>query len=431
MNKKPIDNFVCPGCGKNWGRCVLPVRCPCGETTRELPPDEPTLMQMATHYRDAITRYHKTGRPQRSDSEVDLIVNKICGGCDDFDGRRCRRCGCRVNVSKRSLLNKARMASESCPRGLWGQPNFVGEGYRTEALDCWDHQALLEPIGVHQLAELGPAATNASLIAYDGGLLLAYRDRWQHAQVRIAELDGRLTVASDFPVDIPITAHNKVGREDPRLFVHRGELHLAYIGVQRGNRDVIAHQHYCRLDGCYQVTEHFEPAYKLRGPWEKNWQFFDVDGQLRAVYSIAPQIVLRIAGEQVQREFETPWPCTWSPTMLRGGASPVLVGDEFYSFFHSKCDTGDRPIYSLGLYTFDARPPFAVRRIAPGPLMVPDPADHSGDRKPFVIFPAGAVFDPDYNRWLVSYGYHDHAVRIAELAIDDVEDNLIEAPRYQ
>jgi len=83
----------------------------------------------------AAMRWERAGRPTRSDAEVERIYLEHCALCAWLRGHRCRhpRCGCQVRTPMaerqaggplaawlpRALLNKLRMATESCPIGKW------------------------------------------------------------------------------------------------------------------------------------------------------------------------------------------------------------------------------------------------------------------------------------------------------------------------
>lgn len=72
-------------------------------------------------YAQAVSAWIAAGRPERTQEQVESVL-KICGECEHFTTRyglgRCLKCGC--NVSKGpALVNKARMATESCPVGKW------------------------------------------------------------------------------------------------------------------------------------------------------------------------------------------------------------------------------------------------------------------------------------------------------------------------
>jgi hypothetical protein len=74
----------------------------------------------ARHYMAALAKWMKAGFPTRTDEEVERIVS-ICQSnkCRGYVGGRCRFCGCQVNTGP-AIVNKARMATEDCPKKRWG-----------------------------------------------------------------------------------------------------------------------------------------------------------------------------------------------------------------------------------------------------------------------------------------------------------------------
>lgn len=81
-----------------------------------------TVRQKVTRYAMAVARWVAAGSPVRTDDDVATLL-AICHACPTsrYDAARgaCNRCGCKVNVSSQGLVNKLRMATESCPDGHW------------------------------------------------------------------------------------------------------------------------------------------------------------------------------------------------------------------------------------------------------------------------------------------------------------------------
>jgi FkbM family methyltransferase len=250
---------------------------------------------------------------------------------------------------------------------------------------------------------------NSSIIRWRDGYALAWRHGWAGSEIYVSTLDSEFRETGE-PVKLDLfhkTSAN-YGREDPRLFLFRGQLHVAFIGVMGNRRAGRVHYTnvlYARLGDGFQVEQIFAPVYPKRNKWEKNWSFFEHDDQLYAVYSIAPHRVLRIDGERAEMAFETPCSAKWSSGEPRGGTSPVLVGNEFWHFFHSRSQRGRLRVYDMGLYTFEAKPPFTIKRFTPSPIDVADPANKPRDQYAAVVFPCGAVWDG--TNWTVSMGIHD------------------------
>lgn len=288
--------------------------------------------------------------------------------------------------------------------------------------------APLPPPAPLSLAEIGPEglsrnrsgyAFNAGMTRYKGRLLLAYRDGWSGSNVHVAELGEDYAVGRSV-VLAELAGHPacNVGREDPRLFTFRGRLHVAFIGVERiGGGAIRTNQMYARLTDDLTVEEVFFPEYQYRQGWEKNWQFLEYSGELFCVYMVAPHVILHIQGNKAYPFTETVPAFPWSGGLLRGGAPPVLVGDRWYHWFHGRGrhpETGD-DTYNVGVYTFEAHPPFRILSMTPDPLLWGDKAANAAHRDPnyiTVAFPQGAILEN--GRWVVSMGWNDRQIMRAE-----------------
>lgn len=72
------------------------------------------------HLARALARWMAAGFPVRSQAEVAEIEATHCRPCEKYVDGRCTKCRCRVNKSRLAVVNKAKMATESCPLGKWG-----------------------------------------------------------------------------------------------------------------------------------------------------------------------------------------------------------------------------------------------------------------------------------------------------------------------
>lgn len=101
---KSPATYVCPRCGQ---QCTNPVTEPDCNGKRK-------ALAMAGRYATALTRWAAAGFPTRSESEVHRL-HAICQQCEHYDRDVCRLCGCRCNTHGAAIVNKLRMATESCP----------------------------------------------------------------------------------------------------------------------------------------------------------------------------------------------------------------------------------------------------------------------------------------------------------------------------
>jgi predicted GH43/DUF377 family glycosyl hydrolase len=272
---------------------------------------------------------------------------------------------------------------------------------------------------------------NAGLVEWGEGYVFCWRDGWAGSNLWACRFDRDFKpVGGAVRIDVDHPEAN-YGREDPTLFVFNGRLHISFVGVV-GVRGKVRRTTmlYARLSDSLRFGVEAVFAPKAPGVpvarWQKNWSFFESGGELHAVYSIAPHKVLRIDGNRAEWAAETPCPFEWKGGELRGGATPYRVGDEFYSFFH---DSIRRPrakqLYRVGLYTFDAAPPFAVRRWVPEPVLAADPATNRGPDANYadVLFPRGAVRDGA--DWVLSCGAHDRRTEFRRLPAAGLESRLV------
>ena len=79
----------------------------------------PTTIKKVCKWIKAINRWIKAGRPSRTDEEVSRLV-AICKQCKHYSPEgRCRACGCAISHGAWAVMNKARMATEDCPKNKW------------------------------------------------------------------------------------------------------------------------------------------------------------------------------------------------------------------------------------------------------------------------------------------------------------------------
>lgn len=266
---------------------------------------------------------------------------------------------------------------------------------------------------------------NNSVIDFQGRKIMAYRRHWNGARVVVCEIGGDGEPANNSTLKIAAG----VAQEDPRLFVFRGRLHVAYTVVRRSkDRGLMTDVGYSRLmdtvDG-WQVEEEFLPKLPGRQAWEKNWGFFEHDGMLFALYSIHPWRIVLVVGDGAQFAYEHKVSFPGHDRARRGGASPALHNGEWYAFAHDVVGSVSRGRqYTASVYTFESAPPFAPLRATARPIFAADPAERWAPHTPQVIYPSGAYFDGAANRWHVSYGNWDKWAETVEFDGGEIEQAL-------
>jgi hypothetical protein len=81
---------------------------------------DPTLIKKGAHYVIALSKWFFAGCPERDDKATAKIA-LICHSnrCGKFKDGKCLVCGCQVSEEGIAIVNKARMGTESCPKGFW------------------------------------------------------------------------------------------------------------------------------------------------------------------------------------------------------------------------------------------------------------------------------------------------------------------------
>jgi len=263
---------------------------------------------------------------------------------------------------------------------------------------------------------------NCGLLEWRGELLLASRLGWSGSRTWLHELGGMYEDyqprwSRDLNLRDPKA---NLGVEDPRLFVFRDRVHVAVSGYELGETKRTSQLVFAMNDEL-TAGQAVDVGYYNRAMWEKNWQFFEHDGELHCVYSIAPHLVLRFNANGVPAAYQTQAKIKIGGVQhYRGGAPPVRVGDEYYHWFHTVASVGGITVYGLGLYVFEARPPFAIKRFVPSVILQADTKIPDWNKS--VVFPCGALLRG--SEWLISYGQNDRECRLAWFSVADVERML-------
>lgn len=161
---------------------------------------------------------------------------------------------------------------------------------------------------------------------------------------------------------------------------------------------------------------------------EKNWTPFIHEGKLLVVYSINPHVVLQLEEGRKATVHQTgngrvSWP--WGE--MRGSTPPILVGDEYVTFFHSSIPWrvvggAAKRRYLCGALAFSAKPPFRVTRITKAPLLVGSEQDPLLQWSPLVCFPVGSIIDGD--DYLITGGCNDACCFWQRIPIEVIDQQL-------
>jgi len=76
--------------------------------------------EMVCRYAAALKKWVAAGRPTRVDEEV-AAIEAICKQCEKYEPieGRCSVCGCKILTPGITIMSKAKLATEKCPKGKW------------------------------------------------------------------------------------------------------------------------------------------------------------------------------------------------------------------------------------------------------------------------------------------------------------------------
>ena len=221
---------------------------------------------------------------------------------------------------------------------------------------------------------------------------------------------------------------------DPRYFSLKGRLYLAW---NDGGNKPVNNQFLVEMDqdGLRPIGKARVMSCSPRRQIEKNWMLFEMDGDVYAIYSIAPLSVLKFDLDQPDRLDGVEASLTgWSPAyeefygVMRGSAQPIRMGERFLTLAHSSFNTTDGRLYVANFYTFSAAMPFTVEAAMTDPFELPNPKGSHFDFPRLnaevleVVYPCGMVATA--NDLIISYGINDEYCAITTVSRADVEKHL-------
>jgi len=133
------------------------------------------------------------------------------------------------------------------------------------------------------------------------------------------------------------------------------------------------------------------------------------------------------AGESIFGAREHHYSADWNLGEIRGGTSPIRVGDEFVAFFHSSIPWktipryGMRRRYFMGAYAFDAKT-YKVTRMTTEPLLTGSEYGPTIPGSPAVVFPCGVLLEQ--SAFYITYGINDCACGWVRIPINQVMDRM-------
>lgn len=291
---------------------------------------------------------------------------------------------------------------------------------------------------------------NPGLVEMPEGLFLIARrsQNWRNVRIGFNDLVAvKLNETTYQPqVIIPVvTRHyfDKEHFEDARAIYRNGVLYVSacnFVIVNNGKGWTGSHMVVNTITNRttrngWQVNQRIDPIYGNNGPrigmdkgMEKNWLWFFHDGRPHLLYQAFPQTVVEFnESYQPIKEHITNEVLNWEWGVIRGGTPPVLSpdGTEYITFFHSSLPVGNKyhRQYHMGAYAFESKPPFAITRISPRPILSGSEKDLWSPRKPLVVFPCGSRLKD--GQWLVTFGINDLMCGWIEIPHATLMDSMV------
>lgn len=270
---------------------------------------------------------------------------------------------------------------------------------------------------------------NCSLTRDGAGQLWLFVRQWQrrgpkdwHSVILACKVDAAKQIVETQQLrisDDPFTQY-----EDPRVVWMDGKFYVSLCVWSQVNA-YAAKQVFCEFNEKLEMTAHWMPTYGYNDPdaippetggSEKNWVWFNHEGNWHFVYSFSPHVVAR----SVLETFSTTQPSlTWKYGEIRGGTPPVRTGEEYVTFFHSSLPwKKTQKRYYMGAYAFEAKPPFRVTRVTTKPLLSGSEHESRIVGGPLTIFPCGNVFENGVH--MVSFGVNDESCAWVKIPQDEL-----------
>ncbi len=332
------------------------------------------------------------------------------------------------------------LVNDSKPQEEIGAPSVCFD------CDAWNRDFVLETKKI-DIPE-HPFAFNPSIVRWRGKLLMSFRT--YIPLTRSTNPFGLIWLSEDFePIGAPqlfeLPFKNPVlpsKQQDPRLIAVGDRLFIAYNNILEN----VTHREMRRMflteiefDGQKftasdpECLENFEGENRAR--YEKNWVPFEHEKKLHLSYSILPHRIFHpLFGQGACATVsETNKSFLWSWGVPRGGTQAILDGDHYIAFFHAwknlpSLQSGGKNIahYTIGAYTFESQPPFALIAVSPEPISTPglyEPPLYKTWKPMRCVFPSGLIVDENYC-W-IAYGRQDHESWIAKIDKKKLMESLI------
>lgn len=219
--------------------------------------------------------------------------------------------------------------------------------------------------------------------------------------------------------------------EDPRAFRWGEQTWIGMVNFSWFDDGSWTGAHQCLAS--YRDDEEWTPIVRRDPPVEtnrgeaghtngrhnKNFLWFIHEGKLCLIYSSDPWHTVEFGASWDEQKHYRSEGARYDYGHIRGGTTPVRVGDLYWSFFHSSMPWRGRfRRYFMGAYAFEAKPPFLPVLVTPEPILTGSQNNRWFQRKPLVVFPCGALLENDM--WTVTFGSNDLESGWVKIPHDDL-----------
>ena len=295
---------------------------------------------------------------------------------------------------------------------------------------------------------------NPSIVRVGGKTLVFFRYDVENILVDTGHKKQKSFVACcefsedlDSVVQVTEIALNSYFAEDPRAIVYKDEIYLFYncpvsnplfAKIRPGRRMCVA-----KIDPWSLRVNEQKMIQYYEFSTEKNWIPFIVPPSTKEegiylIHTLQNFKVLKLDLENlsnVNLVYEKAdkvkeigkWDKKWGTA--RGGSPAILVDDEYWMFFHSfyRPDTGGIDVhnYICGAMVFDSKPPFLPKRMLNDPIVFNGMyTSHYRRANTYTTYPAGLVYDPKEDLFLVSIGENDRVMKVLTIPRKSLEQHM-------
>ena len=226
---------------------------------------------------------------------------------------------------------------------------------------------------------------------------------------------------------------------DPRYFKIKGKVFLLWNdgSIKPANNQflVSVSEETLLPDGYVKRISKLPVQIKI----EKNWQLFESDDSIYAVYSYSPMSILLLDFIDGKDEIfaldycESNWSNSYESQYgnIRGGAQPVrLNSGEFLSVVHSSYKIEDNKLRYVACFVkHESTPPFRIVKSSAKPFFIDvdrrklPKLPKLNNKTEEVVYPCGMIVEGD--RVTISLGIDDEASAIYTVPLSVVENSLI------